>query len=370
MEDDFNYICKMQLIKKLSLDLEERSYDIVIGINLIASITQIINQRSKIFIITDSNIAKYHLAKLQLDNAHIITVEAGEQSKNFSILQKITEEILSHHPDRKTLIIAFGGGVIGDLAGFAASIILRGIDFIQIPTTLLSQVDSSVGGKTGINSTNGKNMIGSFYQPKQVIIDLDLLKTLPDREFLCGYAEVVKYGFINNLDFFNWLDENLGRILARDVDILAEAIYRSCKSKAEIVSMDEREGNIRALLNLGHTFGHAFEAETGFSNKLLHGEAVAIGMVKAFELSAMLGLCSDIDCNKVKSHLIKAGLPTDCRDFQFDSAKLLAHMQHDKKAENGKLVLILARAIGDCFIAHDIASDEVMKILNKIPKIA
>lgn len=354
-------------MEKLTVDLADRSYDILIGKNLFAEAAKHLLQK-KTYIITDSNVAKLHLTPLKLAlqdfgiEAEAKILPAGEGTKSFKHLAEVCDWLLSKKPERKTTIIALGGGVIGDLAGFAASIVLRGINFIQIPTTLLAQVDSSVGGKTAVNSKYGKNLVGAFYQPKLVLADINVLKTLPRREFLSGYAEVVKYGLINNQEFFDWLDNN---DISKEEN-LAKAIYESCRAKAEIVSADEREGGVRALLNLGHTFGHAFEAETGFSDKLLHGEAVALGMVCAFKFSEKLGLCSD--SQKVIQHFEKVGLPTNPRKFikKWNVEKLIEHMRSDKKVADGKMVFILTKGIGKSFISKDVDEKQLKQFLGEI----
>ena len=356
------------VIKILKVNLADRSYDIIIGKNLFDLLPQHLPQK-KTFIITDENVAKHHLKALEaaLTQAGIEfktkILPAGEQTKSYANFEALCDFLLSNKVERKTTILAFGGGVIGDLVGFTASAVLRGINFIQIPTTLLSQVDSSVGGKTAINSKYGKNLVGAFYQPKLVLADIELLKTLPQREFLSGYAEVVKYGLINNPDFFNWLDtHNLS-----EEKNLSEAIFESCKSKADVVSQDEKEGNIRALLNLGHTFGHAFEAETGYSEKLLHGEAVALGTIMAFKFSAEQGLCSANDANLVEAHFKKIGLPTNPRDYldNWNIDDLIDHMRSDKKVSDGKMVFILARGIGKSFISKDVSETDLRNFLKK-----
>lgn len=358
----------------ITLELGERSYDIVVGDSLLENaagyIEKIISRR--VFIITDSNVAKIHLPILQDSlmtagiETHAIILPAGEQTKSLVELEGLINKIFEHKPERKDTLIALGGGVIGDITGFAASILLRGVDFIQIPTTLLAQVDSSVGGKTGINNSFGKNLIGSFYQPKLVLADMDLLKTLPQREFLAGYAEVVKYGLINDERFFDWLDTNSTVILKKESNILRHAVLTSCRAKAEIVAEDEREGGARALLNLGHTFGHALEKEMGYTNKLLHGEAVAVGMVMAFAFSAQLGLCSPSDAERVKEHLQVMGLPVSPYDIRpdWDVDKLIEYMEQDKKVSDGKMVFILARGIGKSFVAKDIEAKDVEVFLH------
>ena len=328
----------------------------------------------KVFIVTDDNVAPIYLNMLEksLDVVGIkyssCILPYGEKTKSFESLEKLLDLIFATQPDRKTTLIALGGGVIGDLTGFAASIILRGINFIQIPTTLLAQVDSSVGGKTGINNKYGKNLVGSFYQPLLVLADTDTMKTLPQREFLAGYAEVVKYGIINDLEFFNYLDTNLAAILAQDNSALQYIITTSCEAKAAIVADDEREGGVRALLNFGHTFAHALEKITGYSNKLLHGEAVAIGMVFALKLSHKMGLCEANDVAKVEAHLKKAGLMTSPLEIQTDwnADNLISAMRQDKKAFNGKLTFILVRSVGEGFIETNVPEDVVFETIEDV----
>jgi 3-dehydroquinate synthase len=288
-----------------------------------------------------------------------ITVNAGDSSKNYNTLQSVLNKMMANGIDRKSVVVALGGGMVGDLAGFAASIVLRGIDFVQIPTTLLAQVDSSVGGKTGIHSGHGKNTIGTFYQPKLVIIDVALLDSLPKRETLAGYAEIIKYGLINDEPFFRWCKANGERLLKGDREAQIYAIAASCKNKAEVVGADERESGIRALLNLGHTFAHALETATGYSDKLLHGEAVAIGVVMAFRLSAQLGFCPHDDAYEVRDYYAAAGLPVTPKPFIQDLDRLIRLMKQDKKAEDGKLTLILTRGIGKTFVTRDVKESDV-----------
>ena len=363
----------------LKVDLGERSYDIVIGDELLSSsgenILNATSDTSQYIIVTDENIPDEYVSKLQkllsgddvsISNS-VIKLKAGEGRKSFRGVEYLLDKIFEHNPDRKTTLIALGGGVIGDITGFAASILLRGVRFIQVPTTLLAQVDSSVGGKTGVNNKFGKNLIGSFYQPKLVLADTDILRKLPEREFLSGYAEVVKYGLINDAEFFDWLGDNLDKILAKDAEALQYIIKKSCQSKADIVAKDEREGGVRALLNLGHTFGHAIELQAGYSDILRHGEAVSIGMVFAFELSNKMGLCSEDDIKKVKEHLSKAKLPISLKDVEKDSwdvDALMKAMAGDKKASNGKMVFILANAIGDSFIEKNIDESIVRELVE------
>ena len=353
-------------MEKLKVALGARSYDILIDENALSELPKHLDRST--YIITDKNVAKLHLKRLEdvLDNILYKTkvLPAGEGTKSFQYLEELCSWLLAEKIERKTTIIAFGGGVIGDLVGFAASVLLRGINFIQVPTTLLAQVDSSVGGKTAINSAAGKNLIGSFYQPKVVIADTSLLRSLPPREVLSGHAEIVKYGLINNVDFFNWLNNND----LHDEKNLSKAIYESCQAKAKIVAEDEREAGARALLNLGHTFGHAFEAETGFSSKLLHGEAVALGIIMAFKFSTELGLCSAKETEKVITYFTKIGLPTDPRKYlpELNIDALIGHMKSDKKVVDGKMVFILTRGIGKSFIAEGVEEKNVKTFLEKI----
>jgi 3-dehydroquinate synthase len=361
----------------LKVELKDRSYDIVIGENLLAQAGKIISPilpRPRVIIITDENVAQYHLKKLThgLDACKInhqqVILPAGESTKSFGQLEKLLDTLLGFKPDRHITLIALGGGVIGDITGFAASILLRGVNFIQIPTTLLAQVDSSVGGKTGINTRYGKNLIGSFYQPKIVLADIDTLSTLPKRELLAGYAEAAKYGVINDYPFFVWLEEHGAKALAGDKDALTHIVCESCKAKAEIVGKDERESGLRAILNFGHTLGHAFEAEMGFSNKLLHGEAIAIGMVMALQLSVRRRICISEDYERVRKHLEFTGLPVSPRTLpkKFEANTLIEHCYHDKKAMDGKLTFILAEKIGKVFISQDVSREELEALLVEV----
>jgi 3-dehydroquinate synthase len=353
---------------KVTVQMGKRTYDIIIGSAVLESAGVYISAATSanhFVIITDNNIPESYIStiKCALNKARIdvVKIAAGESSKSFSCFNSLLDSIFETLPDRNTTLIALGGGVVGDIVGFAASVILRGIDFIQIPTTLLSQVDSSVGGKTGINNKFGKNLIGSFYQPKLVLIDIDTLKTLPKREFLAGYAEVVKYGLINDKAFFNWLDDNLDDILSMQPAALKKIITTSCKSKAEIVAQDEKESGVRALLNLGHTFAHALEHQAGYDGSLVHGEAVSIGMVMAFCLSNRLGFCSDKDIDVVKHHLVRSGLPIYPSEIKkiWDVDLLLEAMKQDKKVSDGMLVFILVKSIGDAFIQKNVAANVV-----------
>jgi len=363
---------KIEIVK---VKLGKRSYDIVIGENLLADAgKRIAKLRPGIAaaIVTDGNVAHHHLATLErsLDAAKIsyrsVLLSAGEGTKNYSNLETVAEAIIQSRIERGDLVIALGGGVIGDLAGFAASVVRRGVDFVQIPTTLLAQVDSSVGGKTGINSPQGKNLIGAFHQPALVLADLSTLDTLPAREFRAGYAEVAKYGLINDAKFFDWLEKNWRGVFAGGA-ARAKAVATSCKAKAAIVARDERESGERALLNLGHTFGHALEAATGYSDRLLHGEGVALGMVLAFKLSVKLKLCKPADVTRVVKHLEGAGLPVRLSQIPGSLPGpdgLLSLMAQDKKVVRGKLVFILAKGIGKAFIAKNVDTKVVREVLK------
>ncbi|MBT4921588.1 MAG: 3-dehydroquinate synthase [Rickettsiales bacterium] len=365
-------------LEKIKLDLGENSYNIIIKRGLLtqaAKQIQSVTKSNKVIVISDQNVAKLYLDPLvkNLQNANFtvgqIIIDAGELQKSFVSLTRICNNILKLSPDRSTTLIALGGGVIGDLVGFAASIMLRGIDFIQIPTTLLAQVDSSVGGKTGINTNYGKNLIGSFYQPKLVLIDTDTLTSLSEREFNSGYAEAVKYGLINNSEFFEFLEANKSDIKARNLDVLQKIIKTSCQSKADIVKEDEKEQNDRrALLNLGHSFGHSLEHNINYSDDLKHGEAVAIGMILAFKFSESLKLCPEDTHKKIIDHFKYFGIPTDVSDinFSFDPNILFKSMFSDKKNQNGNLVLILASNIGEAYVARNINHHAIEQFLNLI----
>lgn len=357
--------------------LGDRSYTIEIGGGLLDRAGELIAPLApsrRAIVVSDSNVAPRHLPRLTaaLEAAGFrvgsAVVPAGEGSKSLESFGRLLEELLAQRPDRNTMLVALGGGVVGDLTGFAAAVLLRGVEFVQIPTTLLSQVDSSVGGKTGINSAHGKNLIGAFHQPRLVLADTDLLDTLPPRELRAGYAEVAKYGLIDDAGFFAWLEANGAAALAGDRAARIEAIAVSCRSKARIVALDERESGPRALLNLGHTFGHALERETGYGAELLHGEAVAIGMVMAFDLSAALGLCPRADAERVRRHLAAVDLPVSPAKIgqrQWTTRRLLEHMAHDKKVQDGRLTFILARGIGQSFVARDIDLAAVEAVIER-----
>jgi 3-dehydroquinate synthase len=358
----------------IRVGLGERSYDIHVGAGGIARAGELLKPfaRGTVPIVTDRHVAMLHLAPLiaSLHGAGIKTsqhvIEPGESSKSFPGLERLSSELLQTGIDRGGLIIALGGGVIGDLTGFAAGVLKRGIDFAQIPTTLLAQVDSSVGGKTAINTPEGKNLIGLFHQPRVVIADTTVLKTLPKRELLAGYAEVMKYGALGDAAFFDWLEKNGTAALAGDAKAMDYTVAQSCRMKADIVARDERETGDRALLNLGHTFGHALEAATGYSQRLLHGEGVAIGTALAFRLSAQLGLSPATDAERIERHLHAVGLPAAIGDISGPRPPadlLLEHMAHDKKVKDGKLTFILVRGIGKAFVTRDVPMDAVRTVL-------
>lgn len=367
--------------RKVRVNLGDRSYDILIGPGLIAAAGGEIASRlkgRKIAVITDENVAPRYLEPLMasLEASHIeavsLVLPAGEKTKSFEQLIPVCDAILGARIERNDAVVALGGGVIGDLTGFAAGIVRRGSRFIQVPTSLLAQVDSSVGGKTGINSPHGKNLIGVFHQPDLVLADTDVLDTLSPREFRAGYAEVAKYGLIDKPDFFKWLEENWKAVFAGGAARI-EAIAVSCQAKADVVAADERENGMRALLNLGHTFGHALEAATEYdSSRLVHGEGVAIGMVLAHQFSARMNLASPDDARRVEAHLKAVGLPTRMGDIPGHlppAERLMEAIAQDKKVKGGKLTFILTRGIGQSFVADDVPASEVLGFLKeKHPK--
>jgi len=359
--------------------LGERAYDIVIGRDLLPSLGKRIaalRPGARTAIVTDRTVASHWLEKTEASLAEAgiptsrIVVDEGEGSKSYGGLEKVSEALIGARIERNDLVVALGGGVVGDLAGFAAAILRRGVDFVQVPTSLLAQVDSSVGGKTGINSPQGKNLLGAFHQPVLVVADTSVLDTLSPRQFRAGYAEVAKYGLLGDAAFFNWLEANHGDIFAGG-PAREHAIATSCRAKAAIVARDERETGDRALLNLGHTFGHALEAATGFSDRLFHGEGVAIGMVLAAEFSAEAGMISGDDAGRIKSHLAAVGLPTSLQDIAgfsqerlADADTLMALMAQDKKVKRGRLVFILLQAIGRAVIVSDVEPSRVRDFLK------
>ena len=360
---------------RLTVALGERSYDVVVGRGLIADAAQEVApllHRSRTLVVCDENVAAEWLEPLTASltgadiEVHPVVLPSGESTKSFAQLERLIREILNWRVERRSVIIALGGGVIGDLTGFSAACVMRGIDFIQIPTSVLAQVDSSVGGKTGINTPEGKNLVGAFHQPRLVLADTAALDTLPRREIAAGYAEIVKYGLLGNADFFDWLEANGDAFFRGDEQVRRHAILESCRAKAEIVARDEREGGVRALLNLGHTFGHALEAEVGYDGRLLHGEAVAIGMVMAFRLSEALGHCPTGAADRVAAHFRQVGVPYNLSGFDtsdWDAGRLLDNMRLDKKVEDGRLTFIVARAIGDAFVSRDVPEDAALHVL-------
>ncbi|MEI6559869.1 MAG: 3-dehydroquinate synthase [Rhodospirillaceae bacterium] len=362
------------------VELGGRGYDILVGTGLLADagrrIVAAIGRTRRLVVVTDENVkAAGHLATLEraLESEGLarcgpaIVLPPGEHAKSFDHFEDLLDALLGRGIDRKTVLVALGGGVVGDLTGFAAACALRGLDVIQIPTTLLAQVDSSVGGKTGINSRHGKNLIGAFHQPRLVLADTGVLDTLERRELRSGYAEVVKYGLINDPGFFDWLEAHGAAVIAGDPAARRHAVTVSCRAKAAIVAADERESGQRALLNLGHTFGHALEAACDFGDSVRHGEAVALGMVLAFELSVRLGLCPAADALRTRAHLFELGLPTSRADvpgLRWEPAELLGHMGHDKKVSDGRITFVLARGIGKAFLTSEVDPADVMGLLG------
>ncbi|MDC1357079.1 3-dehydroquinate synthase [Pseudomonadota bacterium] len=366
----------------LKKDLELFSYPIFVGNNLLTRADNLLNKyikNKKIIIIHDC----FFSSKPVLDetfkefvksikeitiSVNLIAISGGDQTKNMIELTNIIEKTLSYEIDRECLIIAFGGGVIGDIAGFAASILLRGIKFINVPTTLLSQVDSSVGGKTGVNSKLGKNLIGSFHQPVAVIADINILKSLPDREFRAGFAEVIKYGLIKDKSFFNWLELEFENIFKYDDLKLQKVITKCCQIKADIIQEDEKEYGNRALLNLGHTFAHAIESFGNYDGKIIHGEAVAIGICMAFKFSSKYSFCSRSDTERVINIFKKSKLPTslkDIPDLSITTLTMVEKFKYDKKTRNNKLTFILNHQIGEAFIKHDVNVNELIEFINE-----
>ena len=366
----------------VNVALGTRSYDIVIGRGLLASLgarIAALRPGAKVVIVTDDNVARYHLdpAEAALRHAGVaasrVIVPAGEASKSYRVFEQVCEAVIASRIERGDLAIALGGGVIGDLTGFVAAVVRRGLDYVQVPTTLLADVDSSVGGKTAIDSAHGKNLIGAFHQPILVLADTALLDTLPEREFRAGYAELVKYGLLGDVDFFRWLEKNWREVFAGGNSsgrfAREHAIAESCRAKAAIVARDERETGDRALLNLGHTFGHALEAACGFSDRLLHGEAISAGMALAFEFSARRqGLLPMAEAKRVIGHLAEVGLPTRLQDIPGPLPsvdQLMDLIAQDKKVKRGMLTFILVRGIGSAFIEAGVDAREVRVFLSE-----
>ena len=359
------------------VSLGDRSYEILIGKGLIARAGEEVAKRLpgiRVAIVTDENVAKAHLEALRASFARAgiestpVIVAPGEKSKSFSTLETVTNAVLAARLERGDAVVAFGGGVVGDLSGFVAGIVRRGMNFVQMPTSLLAQVDSSVGGKTGINTQFGKNLVGVFYQPQLVLADTEVLDTLSEREFRAGYAEVAKYGLIDRPDFFAWLEKNWGEVFAGGA-ARTQAIAESCRSKAAVVARDERENGDRALLNLGHTFGHALETATGYdSSRLVHGEGVAIGMALAHRFSVKMNLCGVEAAERVEAHLKAVGLPTSLHEVPGglpDAEKLMDYIAQDKKVARGALTFILTHGIGQSFIAKDVPPAAVLEFLKE-----
>lgn len=358
------------------IDLGERAYDINVAHDAIDTLGAKLKSMfpgARYGIVTDENVAREQLPRLKhtleaegLDFA-VVTIPAGESSKSNKMLNHVVESLLKERLERNDIVIALGGGVVGDLAGFAASIIRRGMDFVQVPTSLLAQVDSSVGGKTGINSPHGKNLIGAFHQPRYVAADLTALGTLSERQFRAGYAEMAKYGLIDDQEFFFWLEENWREIFEGG-PARAKAIAHACQAKARFVAADEKELGARALLNLGHTFGHAFEAVTGYCDRLLHGEGIAIGMVLAHRYSTKIGIANGQDAVRVTNHFKAVGLPTELSDISGELAstdELMHHIAQDKKVSRGALTFILTKGIGKAFIQKGVDPDAISAFLEE-----
>ncbi len=361
---------------RVHVPLGDRAYDVVIGRGLMAQAGALIAPlagRRPVAILTEDRVAPLHLAQFQAGlaangiNSFAHTLPAGEGTKGWAGLQEAVEWLLDRRVERRDIVVALGGGVIGDLVGFASAILRRGVRFVQVPTSLLAQVDSSVGGKTGINTRHGKNLVGAFHQPSLVLADIDVLSTLPARDFLAGYGEVVKYGLLGDAAFFDWLETRAPAMAAGDMEARHHAVRRSVQMKAEIVARDETEQGDRALLNLGHTFCHALEAATGYSDRLLHGEGVAIGCALAFDLSARMGLCAQETPSRVRAHLRAMGMRVDLADISGDlpdADALVALMAQDKKVQDGRLRFILARGIGQAFVSDDVPAPVLHTLLT------
>lgn len=364
-------------VETVHVPLGDRAYDVLVGPGLLAQAGTLIApllRRKRVAVVSDENVAGLHLEALRkgLQAADIemvsLALPAGEATKSWPHFERTVEWLLAEKVERNDVVIAFGGGVIGDLVGFAAAVMRRGVRFVQIPTSLLAQVDSSVGGKTGINAPQGKNLIGAFHQPSLVLADTEVLGTLTKRDFLAGYGEVVKYGLLGDAAFFDWLEANAEDAAAGDMAKRIYAVKRSVEMKADIVARDETEQGDRALLNLGHTFCHALEAATGYSDRLLHGEGVAIGCALAFEVSSRMGLCSQEDPSRVREHLSRMGMKVDLKDIPGDlpsAEALIDLMSQDKKVQDGKINFIMARGIGQAFVTADVDRDVVKAVLSE-----
>ena len=356
----------MSQSEAIAVALPDHPYEVLVGDGLLGALgghVKAVSRARRVGLVTDAHVAPLYLARAAESLAAAglkvtpVTLEAGEETKSFAVLSALLDTLLGAQIERSDVLVALGGGVIGDLTGLAASLLRRGVAVLQCPTTLLAQVDSSVGGKTGIDTRHGKNLIGTFHQPARVLADIGTLSTLPPRELRAGYAEIVKYGLIGDPAFFAWCEGNGPALIAGDPDLRRRAIVTSVRAKAEVVVADEREQGRRALLNLGHTFGHALETATGYGASLLHGEAIAIGMVLAFQLSAELGLAPAADATRIARHLAVIGLPTrlqEVRGTAFTAEALIGHMMQDKKKSEGKLALVLARGLGQAFVTRDV----------------
>ena len=364
-------------MKTIRLENKQINYPILIGSNLYKDIGKICKkylEKNRVFIVCDITI--YNLYKDEIYTSFkktkieciFIPIAVSEKKKNINTVASLSSKIIAHSVDRKDTIIALGGGILGDIVGFTASIILRGINYIQLPTTLLSQVDSSVGGKTGVNNIYGKNLLGSFYQPKLVIIDTNVLKTLPKRELLAGYAEIIKYGIIKDTKFFQWLQKNGKKVIEGNTNARIYAIYRSCINKSQIVEADEKEHGIRALLNLGHTFGHAIESLNNYKKNIIHGEAVSIGIIIATKLSYVEGHINKITCDKIINHFVEIGLkismPKNLKKIA--PKKFISEMIKDKKTVNKEITLILIKRIGEAFIQKKYSQNKLIKLFTEI----
>lgn len=365
-------------MKTLTVELDDRSYPIHIGKGLLEKFADLVPldmKERKVFILYDKSTYPYaqvieETLAGKCADTKMHGISGGEKTKSYDGYERVLGWLLDNKVTRRDVLVAVGGGVIGDLGGFAAATVLRGISFIQVPTTLLAQVDSSVGGKTGINTPQGKNLVGAFYQPQAVLCDIGTLGTLPERELQAGYAEIVKYGLINDAPFFEWLEENADKVLALDHEAVTHAVEKSCANKAAVVAADEREAGQRALLNLGHTFGHALEAAAGYDGSLLHGEAVAIGMMMAHDLSAKMGLCAQEMPSRIEEHFKKIGMKTKASDIKpslkHNAEDIAALMAGDKKAKgDGKIGFILSRGIGEAFQTDEVNMDDVVSVVKE-----